>query len=329
MAATSLVTGGGGFIGRHLVDALLARGDSVRVLDIDPPHAPARVEYVAGSILDADAVRRATRGVDTVFHLAAIPHLWTRHAGDYDRVNRLGTERLLAAAAERGVERFIHCSTEAILFSGRNVPPREQSVPGLADMPGPYTRSKFLAEQAALEAAKRGLPVTIVNPTLPIGPGDDNCTPPCAMLSLLVRRPPPLILDCTLNLVDVRDVARGMLLAQQRGQVGERYILGGENFSLAALVEALDRMCGRERLRPGLPGFVALATGIAAEFVATHITGRRPAATVEGVRLALRSAPIDSAKARRELGYQPRSVSPALAEVVQQFAAPRPVLVPR
>jgi dihydroflavonol-4-reductase len=329
MTATSLVTGGGGFIGRHLVDALRARGDKVRVLDVNPPERPAGIDYVAGSILDSDAVHRALDGVDIVFHLAAIPHLWTRDARDYDRVNHVGTERLLAAAAARGVARFIHCSTEAILFSSRNVPPRESCPLTLADMPGPYTRSKFLAEQAALTAAERGLAVTVVNPTLPIGLGDDNCTPPAAMLALLVTSPPPLILDCTLNLVDVRDVARGILLTAQRGHIGERYILGGENFSFADLAEVLDRMCGRERFQARLPGFVALAAGMAAEFVATHITGRPPFATAEGVRLALRSAPIDSAKARRELGYQPRSVTPTLAEVVHQFAAARPVLAPR
>ena len=329
MTATSLVTGGGGFIGRHLVDALVARGDRVRVLDVDVQALSTSVEFVQGSILDPDAVRRAIGGVDVVFHLAAIPHLWTRDARDFDRVNRLGTERLLAAAAEQRVGRFIHCSTEAILFSARGVPPRETGALTLADMPGPYTRSKFLAEQAALAAAERGLPVTVVNPTLPIGLGDDNCTPPCAMLSLLVTTPPPLVLECTLNLVDVRDVARGILLAAQRGHVGERYILGGENFSFTELSQVLDRLCGRERFQAKLPGFVALATGLAAELVATHITGRPPFATSEGVRIALRSAPIDSAKARRELGYQPGSVIPALAEVVRQFAAARPVLAPR
>ena len=329
MTATSLVTGGGGFIGRHLVDALVARGNHVRVLDRRCARASRPVEFVQGSILDPDAVHHALDGVDTVFHLAAIPHLWTQDVRDYDRVNHVGTERLLAAAAERGVARFIHCSTEAILFSARDVPPRKSSPLTLADMPGPYTRSKFLAEQAALAAAQRGLPVTVVNPTLPIGLGDHNCTPPCAMLSLLVVKPPPFVLDCTLNLVDVRDVAHGILLAEQRGHVGERYILGGDNFSFAELALLLDRMCGRHRFQARLPGLAALAIGIAAEFVATCITGRPPFATAEGVRLALRSAAIDSAKARRELGYQPRSVTPALAEVVRQFAAARPVLAAR
>jgi dihydroflavonol-4-reductase len=329
MAATALVTGGEGFIGRHLVDALRVRGDKVRVLDVNPPEQRAEIDYVAGSILDPDAVRRAAAGVDVIFHLAAIPHLWTADARDFDRVNHVGTERLLAVAAERRIARFIHCSTEAILFSAKDVPPRESSTLTLADMPGPYTRSKFLAEEAALAAARRGLPVTIVNPTLPIGLGDDNCTPPSAMLSLLVMKPPPVVLDCTLNLVDVRDVANGILAAAQRGRVGERYILGGENFSFADLAVVLDRMCGRERFQVKLPGLVALAIGMAAEFIATHITGRPPFATAEGVRIALRSAAIDSAKARRELGYQPRSVMPALAEVVRQFAAARPVLAAR
>ncbi len=331
MTGRTLVTGGAGFIGRHLVDALIARGDHVRVLDLSPPDPTTQVEYLAGSILDPETVRRALHGVDTVFHLAGIPHLWTRDPRDYDCVNRVGTELLLLAAAGYGVKRFIHCSTEAILFSPdrKNALPPEARTLSFDDMPGPFTRSKFLAEEAALAAARLGLPVTVVNPTLPIGPGDENGTPPAGMLALLVTRPPPLVLDCTLNLVDVRDVARGMLLAEQRGRVGERYILGGDNFSFANLAEALDCMSGRERLHASLPGFAALATGIVAEFAAKHITGRPPAATAEGVRLALRSAPIDSAKARHELGYQPRSVIPVLTEVVRQFAALRPVLPPQ
>jgi hopanoid-associated sugar epimerase len=316
---TILITGGSGFIGRHLVSALLARGRSVRIFDtVAPVNQPREAEFVGGSILDRSALRRALDGMHTVYHLAANAHLWSRDARDFDRVNRVGTETVLTAAAEARVRRLIHCSTEAILLPPRGHPHMvdEGSVERFADMAGPYTRSKFLAEQAALTAARAGTPVVIVNPTIPIGAGDRQMTPPTAMLARFLFKRSRMLLDCTLNLVDVRDVADGMMLAAERGRVGERYILGGENVRLRDLAQAVAQMSGRTASKWEIPGSLALAAAAACEWLATRVTHRPPAATIEGVQLALRSAPFDSGKARRELGYAPRPAQEAIVHAV-------------
>jgi len=312
--ARSLVTGGTGFIGRQLVSALLCRGDVVRVLDCAPPFDPSPgIDFVQGSILDGAAVRRALDGIDCVFHLAAIPHLWAPDVDDFDAVNRRGTEMLLAAAAAAQVRRFVHCSTEAVLMLPRVTAVIDEAAPStLDDMAGPYTRSKYLAEQAAVAAARGGFPVVIVNPTLPIGRGDRRVTPPTALMALYLLRRSRFFLDCVLNLVDVRDVAAGMLLAAEHGRPGERYILGGENMRLREVATLLGRMGGRETRMWSVPGALALASGHICQWTSDNITHRMPTVTAEGVRLALRSAPIDNAKARRELGYAPRPVLEAV-----------------
>lgn len=323
---TALVTGGSGFIGHHLVAALAARGEAVRVLDRRAlPAAPAGVEFVEGSVLDRNVVRQALDGVDCVYHLAAIAHLWTPDAHDYARVNRGGTEIVLAAARERNVPRFVHCSTETTLFARRPMGTiDESSSAGLSDMAGPYARSKYRAEEAAVAAASDGLSVVVVNPTCPIGPGDRTLTPPMAMLRHFLEGSSPFFLDCVLNIVDVRDVATGMMLAAERGRLGERYILGGDNVRLGRLAEMLDEMSGRHRRKLPIPGLVALAAGYVGEAVASHVTGKPPMATAEGVELALRAAPLNVDKARRELGYAPRPLGEALAGAVSWLRAQHP-----
>jgi dihydroflavonol-4-reductase len=313
-----LVTGGNGFIGQHLVTALRRQRDVVRVLDTQPPRDQPLAEFIEGTVLDPTDVRRALADVDTVFHLAAIPHFWTPDRNDFERVNHQGTELLLAHARETGVATFVHCSTEAILFppapNGSAPPDR------VDDMPGPYTRSKFLAEQAALEASRNGMRVVIASPTIPIGPGDHNLTEPAAMLSMFVHHPPPLVLDASLNLVDVRDVAQGLLLAAERGRSGERYILGGENIRVRELAQRVGRLCGRDISMHALPGGLALAAGFAAEWFADHVSHRRPQVSAEAVRVALRSIPLDTDKARDELGYEPGPIDDALAEAIAWLA---------
>jgi dihydroflavonol-4-reductase len=315
--AKSLVTGGSGFIGRHLVSALLARGDTLRIFDEIPPREfVADVEFRQGSILDRPSLLSALDGMDRVFHLAGIAHLWTPNLSDFDRVNRLGTETLLSAAAESGIGRIVHCSTEAILMPPqRSAQPVDETIRlQLADMPGPYTRSKYAAEQAARAAAREGLPVLIVNPTVPLGPGDDRMTPPTAMLRRFLSSPRAVALDFTLNFADVRDIAQGMILAAERGRIGERYILGGENLSMRELAVLIGQFTGKPARPLSIPPWLALGAGIIGGWLATNITRTMPAATAEGVRLALRASALDIAKARRALGYAPRAVAPALAE---------------
>jgi dihydroflavonol-4-reductase len=314
-----LVTGGNGFIGQHLVAALAARVEAVRVLDPSiPAHVLPGIEHVQGSVLDHATVLRALDGVTCVYHLAALANLWTADRADFDRVNHGGTEIMLAAAREKEVARFVHCSTEAVLMPlhRRDGACDEASVLTLDDMAGPYSCSKYRAEQAALAAAAGGQQVVIVNPTLPIGAGDYNFTPPTAMLAHYLSGS-RVYLDCMLNLVDARDLAQGMMLAADRGRSGERYLLGGENVSLRDLLTMLDGLAQRKLMRVRVPRWLALTTGHVCEWLADAITRRAPIATAEGVHLALRSAPLDCGKAMRELGYRPRPIADALSATVR------------
>ena len=315
-----LVTGGSGFIGQHLVAALLAQGRRVRILDLRPPSwaATEGAQYLNSSVLDAELVREALDDVDEVYHLAALPGMWIPSKDDFYAVNCRGTEIVLDAARERGVSRFVHCSTESILF-GRSPPGScsiEEGCNTPDQMPGIYTRSKLLAEQKAWQAAAAGFPVVIASPTMPIGPHYGNLTPPTLMLQYFLNRRIQLYFDFVMNLVDVRDVAAGLVLAMQRGQSGHRYILGGEAVSLSKVLARLRAISGRKALPISIPASVAQTTALAMEFVADRVTHRAPAATVEGVRIAMRSKSLSSEKSWRELGYRPRAIEHTLHEVV-------------
>jgi nucleoside-diphosphate-sugar epimerase len=329
----TLVTGGSGFIGQHLV-ALLARGRRVRIFDLRPPTcAPPDTQFVKGSVLDPAQVNAALEDVDEVYHLAALPGMWIPHKADFHAVNCRGTQIVIEAARKRGISRFLHCSTESILFSPASRAPvvSEAINAALHEMPGAYTRSKKLAEQSALDAAAAGFPIVIANPTMPIGPHYGNLTPPTLMLQHFRDRRVQFYLDFILNLVDVRDVAAGLLLAMERGQVGHRYILGGEDISLGKLLDVMETVSGRKALRVPIPIGVAHMTAAVMEFFADHVTRRPPAATVEAVRIASRSKALSIEKSRRELGYAPRPIEPALREAIvsvlegAQQPAPAPV----
>jgi dihydroflavonol-4-reductase len=318
----SLITGGSGFIGQHLSAALVARGTRVRILDIDVPRRSLPgVDFVRGSILDGDAVRGAMDGVDCVYHLAGIAHLWAEREGALDCVNAYGTEIVLSAARAKGIARLVHCSSETVLLGPHATSIVDESVslsPG--DLAGPYSRSKFRAEEMVRVAAAGGLNAVIVNPSLPVGPGDDHFTPPAAMLAHFLDARLQIYLDCTMNLVDVRDVAQGMLRAAEHGRRGERYILGGTDLRLSELLDCLASLTGRRAARLALPKAVAMILAAACE-TAAQVTQGCPLATREGVRLALRAAPLSSEKARRELGYMPRPIEPALADFVDWMVA--------
>ena len=323
----TLVTGGGGFIGQHLVAALLAQGRRVRILDLRPPTcAMTGAQYVSGSVLDPELVREALNDVGEVYHLAALPGMWIPRKDDFHAVNCRGTEIMLDAARKRGVSRFLHCSTESILFG--TSPPVSSTIEQVYttpdEMPGAYTRSKLFAEQRALQAAASGLPVVIASPTMPIGPHHGNLTPPTLMLQHFLNRRVQIYFDFVVNLVDVRDVAAGLLLAMKHGQNGHRYIIGGEAIRLSKLLSRLRTISGRKAVPVPVPAMIAQTTALAMEFVANHVTHRAPAATVEGVRIAMRSKSLSNEKSRRELGYAPHSIELALREIVASVVGQKP-----
>ena len=314
-----LVTGGAGFIGQHLVSALVARDRKVKVLDRRPPVcAIPGVEYVSGSVLDQALVDDTLRDVADVYHLAGLPGMWLPQKSDFHAVNFQGTEIVIAAARKRGTARFLHCSTELILFRPPSLKDTsdERSLLPPQQMPGVYTRSKMLAEQSAAQAAAEGFPLVIGTPTMPIGPHDHNLTPPTAMLRQFLHGRVQLYLDFIVNLVDVRDVAAGLVLAMERGQVGHRYILGGESISLSKILKLMTTISGHRSLAIPVPGKIAEAAAAMLEFVADHVTHRPPAGTAEGVRIALRATDLSIEKARKELGYTPRPVEPALRDTI-------------
>ena len=321
---TTLVTGGAGFIGRALVEELLVeRAEPVRVLDTrEPPGVMAgRVDYRRGSILDDDQLQAAMSGCDRVFHLAAIPDLWLADKRTYEQVNQQGTKKVLAAAARANVSRLVYTSTESIVAGTRKLGQHadEDTSATLADMPGPYCRSKFLAERAALRAADEGLPVVIVNPTMPIGAGDERLTPPSRMVLGFLNGEYSAYLDSAFNLIHVRDVARGHVLAAERGVVGQRYMLSGENLRLRELLRMLNELTGMAMPRHRVPWTVAYAFAAASEWTADHITHRPPMAPLTGVQLARNPLFFDNQRARRELELEITPVREALREAIEDF----------
>ncbi len=320
----ALVTGGCGFIGSHLVRILLEEGISVRILDLpDVSRENLRdldFEDVQGDIRDREDVSRALEGVQWLFHTAANPHLWARDKGAFHSTNVEGTRTVLEAASQAELERVVYTSTESILVPPRAEEPiTEDSSPRLEDMVGPYCRSKYLAEQEALRRADEGLPVVIVNPTMPVGPGDRRLTPPSRMILDFLEGKISAYMGCPLNLVHVRDVSWGHLLAARKGTIGKRYILGGENLTDHRVFEMLAEIDGRRAPRLKVPGVAALAYAHLSEFVANHFTGKPPMAGITGVRLALRGPQFDSQKAVRELGLPRTPIRQALEEAVHWF----------
>ena len=329
MTRLNLVTGGGGFIGRHLVRLLVERGEAVRVLDIAGAEGlPATVDVMQGSVLDAAALDRALAGVDRLYHLAANPNLWNRDHGVFARTNHEGTRQVLAAVTRSRVSRVVYTSTESVLKScrvstrdGRRAGPADETVAlDPQDMPGPYCRSKFLAEQEALAAARSGLPVVVVNPTMPIGPGDVHLTPPTRMLLGFLNGSTPAYLDCAFNLVDVRDAALGHLLAAERGRTGERYILGGTNIGMAALLQFLAEVTGLAMPQWRVPYGVAIIVAVVEEGIAA-LTGRTPTAPLTGVRLARTPSVFDCSKAIERLGLPQTPLRTSVVDAVRDFAA--------
>lgn len=326
MGDVTVVTGGTGFVGgaviRHLVGAghhvrALARPGSDRRLLADLP-----VEVVDGDLTDDGSLRRPLQGCGWLFHVAAFYSLWARDRRLFYDINVEGTRRILQAAAEAGVSRVVYTSTVGALgipSDGR--PGTEETPVSLADMVGDYKRSKFLAEEVARGFARQGLPVVIVNPSAPVGPGDIKPTPTGQMIVDFLRGRMWAYLETGLNLVDVEDVAAGHLLAAERGDVGERYILGGQNLTLREIFGTLGRIAGIRPPRLKVSAGLVLPLARLSEWVADHVTERPPMIAVDAVRMAQKRMFFDCRKAIRELGLPQSPVEEALARAVRWFRA--------
>src|SRR5262245_6095398 len=267
-----LVTGGAGFIGSHLVRLLTERGENVRVLELPEArvdHLPlGRIELIRGDIRHRKDVDRAVRGCQDVYHLAANPQLWTQRRGHFRQVNYLGAVNVIEAALAAGVRRILHTSTESILTRAeQNGPIGEDQDVALRDVIGTYCRSKYRAERHALRLARAGAPVIVVNPTLPIGPGDRGRSPPTQMLLEFCRGKRREYFDAELTRIDVRDVAEGMIRAMERGCPGRRYLLGHENLSIRQIFRLLAGLTGLPEPCRRVPYPVALAAAYVSEWL--------------------------------------------------------------
>jgi dihydroflavonol-4-reductase len=320
---TTLVTGAAGFVGSHVARHLSVAGFPVRVLLRSTSRLLALedlpVERVEGDLRDAASLDRALRGVSRVIHVAADYRLWCRNPQEIYENNVTGTRNLLEAAGRAGVERFVYTSTVATIAVQRpGSLPNEETQAGVDEMIGHYKRSKFLAEQEALRAAANGLPVVIVNPTAPVGPGDWKPTPTGRIILDFLNGKMPAYVDTGLNFVAVEDVAAGHAQAAERGRIGERYILGGRNMTLKDVLDALAKITGLPAPRVRLPHAVALAAAYGDQLY-SRMVGREPQIPVEGVRMSRHKMWVESSKAARELGYQAGSIEAALERAVRWY----------
>ncbi len=320
----AFVTGASGFVGSAVARALLAAGYRVRALvRRTSPRSNLDIEglqVAEGDMLDERAVARAVAEARYVFHVAADYRLWAPDPGEIVHNNVEGTRIVLRAAQAAGVERIVYTSSVATLrLNPDGVPADESEMLSQDRAIGAYKRSKVAAESLALQMASReGLPLVIVNPSTPIGPRDVRPTPTGRIIVEAASGRMPAFVDTGLNLVHVDDVAGGHLLALQRGRIGQRYILGGENVTLARMLEMIAGLVGRRAPRVRLPRRAIYPIAFASEAIA-RFTGREPFATLDGLRMAKYRMFFTSAKAQSELGYTARPVIEALKDAIAWF----------
>ena len=322
----AFVTGATGFLGAHVARTLAAQGADLWLLvrstsdlrNLEGLNA----ERVTGDLRDPASLQRAMAGCDTVFHVAADYRLWVPDPDQMYRSNVEGTRNLLAAARKARVRRVVYTSSVATMgFRSNGHPADEESPVSLADMIGPYKRSKYMAEQLALEAGRAGQDVVVVNPSTPVGEMDIKPTPTGRIVLDFLKKKFPAYVDTGLNLVDVAECARGHVLALEKGKSGERYILGGENLTLKQLLDSLAAITGLPSPRIRLPHFVALGAAVVDEVITGRLLGHEPRATVDAVRMGRKKMFVSSAKAERELGWKIVPVEDALRRAAEWFRA--------
>jgi dihydroflavonol-4-reductase len=319
---TTLVTGAAGFLGSHVTRQLVARGEEVRVLirasSSNRAISDLPLEYVTGDLRDARSLERAMKGVQRVFHVAADYRLWAKRSQDIYDSNVGGTKNLLAAAKAAGVAQLIYTSTVATVAVDRPELPNEFTDSKLEEMIGHYKRSKWMAEQEAVKAAKEGLPVVVAMPTTPVGPWDWKPTPTGKIILDFLNGKMPGYVETGLNFVGVEECAAGHLLVAERGKVGERYLLGAENLTLKEMLDTLANITSLPAPGMKIPHGVALGVAYV-ESTLSRLVGREPQIPVEGVKIAQHKMFVDCSRAQKELGFQPGSVAAALERAVRWY----------
>ena len=320
----AFVTGATGFVGSHVARVLAEQGADLRLLiraSSDPRNIQVlKADRVIGDLRDPASIEKAMAGCDVVFHVAADYRLWVRDPEQMYRANVEGTSAVLDAARKNHVRRVVYTSSVATMgFTSNGRPADEDSPVSLDNMIGHYKRSKFMAEELALQAGRSGMDVVVVNPSTPVGEQDVKPTPTGRIVVDFLKKKFPAYVDTGLNLVDVTECARGHVAALEKGRSGERYILGGENLTLKEILDKLAAITGLPSPKVRVPYVVALATGVVDEVVTGRILGREPRATIDAVRMGRKKMFVSSAKAERELGWTMVPVDDALRRAVAWF----------
>jgi dihydroflavonol-4-reductase len=322
----AFVTGATGFVGSHVARALAAQGADLRLLVRSGSDLrniqELQAERVMGDLRDAVSLKKAVAGCDVVFHVAADYRLWVRDPDEMYRSNVEGTKAILEAARESKVRRVVYTSSVATMgFQSNGHLANEESPVSLANMIGPYKRSKYMAEELAIEAGKSGMDVVVVNPTTPVGERDIKPTPTGRIVVDFLKKKFPAYVDTGLNLVDVAECAQGHIAALEKGRSGERYILGGENLTLKQILDRLADITGLPSPKIKVPYVVALATGVVDQVVTGYIRNREPRATIDAVRMGRKKMFVSSGKAEHDLGWKTVPVDAALRRAVEWFRA--------
>jgi len=322
----AFVTGATGFLGSHVARALAEQGADLRLLVRSNSNtkniADLKADLITGDLRDPVSLEKGIAGYDVVFHVAADYRLWVRDPEEMYRANVEGTRAILEAARKNNVRRVVYTSSVATMgFSSNGQAADESSPVSLDSMIGPYKRSKFMAEQVAIEAARAGQGVVIVNPSTPVGERDIKPTPSGRIIVDFLKKKFPAYVDTGLNLVDATECARGHIAALEKGRSGERYILGGENLTLKQILDKLAAITGLPSPTIRVPYALALATGVVDEIVTGRIRGREPRATIDAVRMGRKKMFVSSAKAERELRWKCVPVDHALGRAVEWFRA--------
>jgi dihydroflavonol-4-reductase len=321
---TTLVTGAAGFLGSHVARQLVARGEKVRVL-LRPSSqnraiADLPLEYVTGDLRDVASLDRAIKDMQRVFHVAADYRLWAKNSKDIYDSNVGGTKNILAAAKRAGVQQFIYTSTVATIAVDRPAQPNELTDSKLEEMVGHYKRSKWMAEREALAAANDGLPVIVAMPTTPVGPWDWKPTPTGKIVVDFLNGNMPGYVETGLNFVGVEECAAGHLLVAEKGKVGQRYLLGGENLTLKQMLDTLAKITGLRAPSLKIPHGLALSAAYAST-IFSRMVGKEPGITIEGVKIAQHKMFVDCSRSQKELGFKPGSVAAALDRAVRWYEA--------